>query len=69
ERYWEVTKQEIQKTRYKFPRSSQAFILSINGRTLGKICFYGIFQELVFSSTLPGGWITDNYSGQKRLYF
>lgn len=30
---------------------------------------YGIFQELVFSSTLPGGWITDNYLGQKKLYF
>lgn len=24
---------------------------------------------LVFSSTLPGGWITDNYLGQKKALF
>lgn len=30
---------------------------------------YGIFAGCLYLAALPGGWITDNYLGQKRLYF
>ncbi|EOH2273355.1 hypothetical protein ACLWTF_000983, partial [Campylobacter jejuni] len=69
ERYWEVTKQEIQKLDTNFlDHPKPLFSLSMV-ELWERFAFYGIFQELVFSSTLPGGWITDNYLGQKKLYF
>lgn len=30
---------------------------------------YDIFAGCLYLAALPGGWITDNYLGQKRLYF
>ncbi|WP_251822553.1 hypothetical protein [Campylobacter jejuni] len=30
---------------------------------------YGIFAGCLYLAALPRGWITDNYLGQKRLYF
>ncbi|WP_251820981.1 hypothetical protein [Campylobacter jejuni] len=33
------------------------------------LAIYGIFAGCLYLTALPGGWITDNYLGQKRLYF
>ncbi|EPC6066687.1 hypothetical protein ACR0VS_000390 [Campylobacter jejuni] len=30
---------------------------------------YGIFAGCLYLAALPGGWITDNYLGQKKALF
>ncbi|ENH7903456.1 hypothetical protein ABWQ07_000710 [Campylobacter jejuni] len=64
-----MTKQEIQKLDTNFlDHRKPLFSLSMV-ELWERFAFMAFLQELVFSSTLPGGWITDNYLGQKKALF
>lgn len=99
ERYWEVTKQEIQKLdtnllghpkplfslsmvelweRFAFYGIRSLLVLfmatTISKGGLGisteyASAIYGIFAGCLYLAALPGGWITDNYLGQKNALF
>lgn len=60
-----MTKQEIQKLDTNFLGHRKPLFSLSMVELWERFAFMVVLQELVFSSTLPGGWITDNYSGQK----